>query len=110
MMAPGRAEQFLIAFAIQRVNVVPLFPTGQRTSVVFAAHLPAAGVAAEERDVAAIRNVLFKTVTHPGGPIFVVADTQYEAILFQDLRMKFQVAVDGIVDHVAVGLGPFDKG
>lgn len=37
-----------------------------QTVIVFAAHLPEAGVATEERDVSAVRDVLFKIVSHQG--------------------------------------------
>ena len=109
MVTPQRAQQTVVAAAVQRVRVVPLFPAGQGPAIVFAANLPAACVAAEKSDVATVRNILFQMVPHGGRPVFIMPDTQDQAIVLQDLWMEFQVAVDGVIDCVAVALCPADK-
>ncbi len=59
MVTPRGAEQFGIAGAIQRVKYERLLPAGQSAPVVFASHLPATRVAAQEGNVAAIGDEFF---------------------------------------------------
>src|SRR3954466_1900126 len=81
VMAPeGRQRGVAPARAVDRVPGVILFPASQRLSAIFAAHLPATGVAAEERDVAALANELLQIVPHGCRPVFVVSDAEDQAI------------------------------
>src|SRR5688572_23802877 len=62
VMAPGGGEKFVIAGRENGIEVVTLFPAGERGAVFLRAHLPAYRIAAEEGDVAAVGNELFETV------------------------------------------------
>ena len=77
--------------------------------LVLGADLPAAGVAAEEGDVAAVGDELLQVVAHRGRPVFVVADAQHQPVVLQQLRMELEVAVDGVVELVAGLLGPLRR-
>src|SRR5262249_48047796 len=84
-------------------------PAHQGTAVVLRADLPEAGVAAEERHVAAVGDELLQTVTHRRGPVLVMADRQHEAISLEHLGMELEVGIDREVEAVAGLLGPGDE-
>ena len=106
VVAPQRREHLEVAAFVSRVVAERLLPARERPAVVLAADLPAAGVAAEERDVAAVADVLFEVVAHRRGPVLVVADAQHELVVLEQLRAEFEVGVDAVIERVAVLLGP----
>ena len=81
VMTPQCAQKFVVTFAENGVEIVPLFPTSKRVALILATHLPTASVAAEKRRVAAIGNELLEIITHRGRPIFIVSHTQNQPIV-----------------------------
>ena len=92
-----------------RVLVEPLLPAGQGSASLLATHLPAAGVAAEEGHVSASRDERLQVVPHRGRPVLVVADTEDQLVMIQQLGMELQVAVGAVVERVSVALRPGDE-
>ena len=76
-MTPGRAQRFELTLLINGINVKILFVAGQGPPFILAADLPATGVTAEERHIAAIGDKLLQVVAHGAGPVFVVTHTQH---------------------------------
>src|SRR6516225_1519359 len=64
VMAPQGRQRAMIARGIDGIEVEPLLPARQSTPRFLAPDLPAAGVAAEEGDVAPAADVLLQVVTH----------------------------------------------
>ena len=88
-------EQLVVAGLVLRVVAEVLLPAREGAAVVLAAHLPAAGVAAEERDVAAVADELLQVVAHRRGPVFVVPDAEHELVVLEQFGAEFEVGVDG---------------
>src|SRR5262249_27867453 len=98
VMTPEAAqERMLRGIVIVRIALEGLFPADEGPAFLLGAHLPAACVAAEERDVAAVGHELFQMVAHQSRPVFVVADAEDELVMAEHFGMEFEVAVDGVV-------------
>ena len=93
VVAPCRRQQTVIAGLEHRVEIKRLLVTGQSLSGVFGTNLPAAGISAEKGHIPSLCDPGFQTITHPGGPIFVMADTQDQRIVFQKFRSLLQIKV-----------------
>ena len=109
VMAPEGAQSAVVVRREDRVLVEPLLPAGQGAAVFFAAHLPAAGIATEECDVAAPLDERLEVVAHRCRPVFVVPDTEDQLVMFEQLGMELEVAVGAVVERVAVAFGPGDE-
>ena len=109
VVAPERGERAVVARGEDRVLVVPLLPAGQGAAVFLAADLPAAGIPAEERDVAAPADERLQVVAHRGRPVLVVPDAEDELVRLEELGMELEVAVGAVVERVPVALGPGDE-
>tara|TARA_R100000781_G_scaffold94558_1_gene58890 strand:+ start:278 stop:691 length:414 start_codon:yes stop_codon:yes gene_type:complete len=106
IVTPQCAQQFVVAFAKEWIDVVPLFVTGQRPAIVFTADLPATGVATEKGHIASLGNERFEMIPHLRRPVFIVTDTEYEAIVAEYFGMKFEIRIDRVIDCEPILLGP----
>lgn len=110
VMAPRGAERFEVARLEDGIEVVVLLEAGEGAALGLAAHLPAAGVAAEEGHVAAFGDPGFQIVAHRCAPVFVMADAEDEFVVREHLGAEFEVVIGGEFERVAVGLRPHDEG
>ena len=95
---------------VEWVLLESFLPADKVIAVVFRADLPTTGIAAEKRDVSALSNIGLQVVPHRCGPVFVVPDAKHQFVVFEHLRMKFEVTVDGVVDLVAIAFCPLNEG
>ena len=109
MMTPERTEKRMPLEFVEGILLVGFLPAHHVVAIVFTTHLPAARVATEESDIAALRDVGFEMISHRRRPVLVVADTEDELVFLEDLGMKLEVAVDGVVDLVTGPLGPLNE-
>ena len=111
VVAPEGGKQAVTLSGLEHgVGFVALLPAGEGVSTLLAAHLPAAGVAAEEGDVAPISNEGFEMIAHGSRPVFVVADAEDEASAFESVRVEFEIAAGREGEPNPVLLGPGDEG
>src|SRR5687768_5270829 len=81
VMTPQRREQAVVASRINRIQVEPLLPRNESLSFLFAANLPATGVAAEEGHIATFADEFLQMVAHFRRPIFIMPDAEHEFVL-----------------------------
>ena len=86
VVAPEGRQGAVVVRREDRVLVEPLLPAGQGAAVLLAAHLPAAGIAAEECDVASPADERLEVVAHRGRPVFVVADAEDQLVTSRAAR------------------------
>ena len=110
MIAPDCAEGVEVIGFINGVRIKGLLPAGECLAMLLGPDLPAAGVPAEERYVAAGSDVCFQLIPHPTRPVFVVSEAEDEFVVLEYLRMLFEVEVGGVVEGEAVLLGPLHEG
>ena len=94
---------------VEGILFVGFLPTHQVIPTILAAHLPATRIATEERDVAALRDVSLEVVAHRRRPVLVMADTEHELVVLEHLGVELEVAVDRVVEAVAVAFCPLDE-
>ena len=111
VVTPEGGEEGLALSSLEDgIGFVTLFPASESVSLIFTANLPAAGIATEEGDISTIADKRFEVVTHGSGPVFVVADTDDKTSIFENVRVKFEIAIGGEGERDPLPFGPGDEG
>ncbi len=106
MVAPEGGEQAVIFLGIQGVLVEPLFPASKSSTPGFPANLPTDGVTTKESRVATLGDEFLETVSHRGRPVFVMADTEDEPVVFEYFGAQLEIHVAGVFQFVTVAFRP----